>query len=363
MTMMISYFSYNEVIIIQNKKRIIYELYFPAFCRDFQDLTNKIPYFVELGVTTLWLTPIFPSPTEHGYDIINYFDIKKEYGSFRDFDNFIEKAHENGLEVLLDLVLCHTSSEHLMFKESIQGKNDCYFWSNHKVDDTWKICNDTGRYYQAKWYYTMPQLNNQSAQVRTLIKVLIKFWLIEHKVDGFRLDAIKYASGDPIEFWKWFCDEVYKIKPNAYLVGECWEDFEISNKYAKETGMKTFNFEQAGWIKNKILHNSRYEVRNDINNAVIFLDNHDMTRISVDCNFNVDKLKNLLKLMFTFRDNDICIYYGTEIGMGVPNGYVHCGGHGDYHSRTKMNWHEVERQRKDPNSIFNYVKKLIHEYK
>ena len=348
---------------MQNKKRIIYEIYFPAFCRDFQDLANKIPYFVELGVTTLWLTPIFPSPTEHGYDIINHFDIKKEYGSFRDFDNFIEKAHENGLEVLLDLVLCHTSSEHLMFKESIQGKNDCYFWSNHKVDDTWKICNENKQYYLAKWYYTMPQLNNQSAQVRTLIKVLIKFWLVEHKVDGFRLDAIKYASGDPIAFWKWFCEEVYKIKPNAYLVGECWETFEISNKYAKDTGMKTFNFEQAGWIKNAVLHDGRFEVKNDINNAVIFLDNHDMTRIAVDCNFDTFKIKKLLELMFTFKNNDICIYYGTEIGMGVPNGHVHRGGYGDFHSRTKMNWHEVERQRRDPNSIFNYIKKLIHEYK
>lgn len=116
-------------------------------------------------------------------------------------------------------------------------------------------------------------------------------------------------------------------------------------------------------MKNKILHNSRYEVRNDINNAVIFLDNHDMTRISVDCNFNVDKIKNLLKLMFTFNHNDICIYYGTEIGMGISNGYVRCGGHGDFHSRTKMNWYEVERQRRDPNSIFNYIKKLIYEYK
>ena len=62
---------------MQNKKRIIYELYFPAFCRDFQDLANKIPYFVELGVTTLWLTPIFPSPTDHGYDTTDYFSIKK----------------------------------------------------------------------------------------------------------------------------------------------------------------------------------------------------------------------------------------------------------------------------------------------
>ena len=179
-----------------HKKRVIYEIYFPAFCKDFQDLTAKIPYFVELGVTTLWLTPIFPSPTEHGYDITDYFNIKKEYGNLTDFDTFVKKAHENGLEVLLDLVLCHTSSEHPLFKESIKDKNDCYFWSNHMVDDTWKICNNNGKYYQAKWYYTMPQLNNQSERVRVLVRKIIQFWLIEHNVDGFRLDAIKYASGD-----------------------------------------------------------------------------------------------------------------------------------------------------------------------
>ena len=225
------------------KRRIIYEIYTPAFCTGFKDLTNKIPYFIELGVTSLWLTPIFPSPTEHGYDVINYFNIKEEYGTLEDFDRFVEVAHENGLEILLDLVLCHTSTEHELFKESVKGNNDCYFWSDKKLDDTWKICNDNGRYYQAKWYYTMPQLNNQSEHVRDMIKDIVKFWLIEHNIDGFRLDAIKYASGNPIEFWKWFCDEVYKIKPNAYLVGEVWDTFEVSNKYAKETGMKTFNFE------------------------------------------------------------------------------------------------------------------------
>lgn len=349
---------------MQNKKRrVIYEIYFPAFCKDLQDLTNKTSYFKELGVTTLWLTPIFPSPTEHGYDTTDYFNIKKEYGTLEDFDNFVKKAHENGLEILLDLVLCHTSSEHKLFKDSIQGKNDCYFWSDKKLDDTWKICNDNGQYYQAKWYFTMPQLNNQSETVRDMIKDIIKFWLIEHNVDGFRLDAIKYASGDSLAYWKWFCDEVCKIKSNSYLIGECWTEFEISNKYAKETGMKTFNFEQAGWMKNKVLHNGEFKVVNDVDNAVIFLDNHDMTRISVDCNFDTNKIKKLLDLMFMFKNNDICIYYGDEIAMGVPNGYVKCGGHGDFYSRTKMDWHEVEKQRKDENSAFNYMKKLIKEYK
>ena len=345
------------------KRRIIYEIYTPAFCTDFKDLTNKIPYFIELGVTTLWLTPIFPSPTEHGYDVINYFNIKEEYGTLEDFDRFVEVAHENGLEILLDLVLCHTSTEHELFKESIQGKNDCYFWSDKKLDHTWKICNDNGRYYQAKWYYTMPQLNNQSETVRDLIKEVAKFWLIEHNVDGFRLDAIKYASGNPIEFWKWFCDEVYKIKPNAYLVGECWDTFEISNKYAKETGMKTFNFEESGWIKHSLNIGSPLIIENDPKYDVLFLDNHDMSRISNSVGHDMNKLFKAVDMLFSL-DGDVCIYYGDEIGMGLNQDcHVEQGGHGDWKVRKSMEWDKVEQQRKDKNSLFNYYKKKIKYYK
>ena len=345
------------------KKRIIYEIYTPAFCTGFKDLTNKIPYFIELGVTTLWLTPIFPSPTEHGYDVINYFNIKEEYGTLEDFDRFVEVAHENGLEILLDLVLCHTSTEHELFKESIQGKNDCYFWSDKKLDDTWKICHDNGRYYQAKWYYTMPQLNNQSETVRDMIKDIIKFWLIDHNVDGFRLDAIEYASGNPIEFWKWFCDEVYKIKPNAYLVGECWDTFEISNKYAKETGMKTFNFEESGWIKHSSNIGSPLIIENDPKYDVLFLDNHDMSRISNSVGHDVNKLFKAVDMLFSL-DGDVCIYYGDEIGMGLNQDcHVEQGGYGDWKVRKSMEWDLVEHQRKDQNSLFNYYKKKIKYYK
>lgn len=349
---------------MQNKKRrIIYEIYFPAFCKDLQDLTDKIPYFVELGVTTLWLTPIFPSPTEHGYDTTDYFNIKKEYGTLEDFDNFVKKAHKNGLEVLLDLVLCHTSSEHKMFKDSIQGKNDCYFWSDKKLDDTWKICNDNGRYYQAKWYFTMPQLNNQSEQVRDLIKDIIKFWLIDHDVDGFRLDAIKYASGNPLAYWKWFCDEVYKIKPDCYLVGECWDTYEISNKYAIEAGMKTFNFEESGWIKHSLNTGNPLVIKNDPKYDVNFLCNHDMSRISNSVGHDMNKLFKAVDMLFSL-DGDVCIYYGDEINMGLNQDcHVEQGGHGDWKVRRSMEWDKVKHERKDHNSLFNYYKKKIKEYK
>lgn len=125
---------------MNKKRRVIYEIYFPSFCRDFKDLTEKIPYFVELGVTTLWLTPIHPSDNEHGYSVDSYFKIREQYGTLEDFDNFIKKAHENGLEVLLDLVLCHTGYHHKLFQESIEGKNDCYFWNKEQINNQWKYC-------------------------------------------------------------------------------------------------------------------------------------------------------------------------------------------------------------------------------
>ena len=348
---------------MKNKKRVIYEIYFPAFCKNFKDLTDKIPYFVELGITTLWLTPIHPSQTEHGYAVDDYKNIRSNYGTLEDFDKFIEVAHKNNIEVLLDMVFCHTSNCHELFKESIEGENDCYFWSDKQEDSSWRYCDKNGKYYWAPWNFDMPQLNNQSAKVRDMIKDILEFWLVKHHVDGFRLDAIIFASGDKIEFWKWFMNTVYNIKPDAYVVGEAWDEFEVSDKYAKETGMKTFNFQEAGWIKNTIINNQPLVIDNTEERSVIFLDNHDQTRISVSFNHDTDKIKKSLELMFSFKNNDMCLYYGTEIGMGIYNGHVAPGGFGDFYSRTPMEWDKVEYQRKDKHSLFNYTKKLIREYK
>ena len=127
--------------------------------------------------------------------------------------------------------------------------------------------------------------------------------------------------------------------------------------------MKTFNFQEAGWIKNTIINKQPLVIDNNEERSVIFMDNHDQSRISVSFNHDFNKIKQALEIMFSFKNNDICIYYGTEIGMGVHNGHVAPGGFGDFYSRTPMEWYDVEIQRKDSNSLFNYTKKLIKEYK
>ena len=346
-----------------SKKRIIYEIYTPAFCCDLKDMTDKLDYVEELGATSIWFTPIFESPSEHGYNVSDYFKVKSQYGTLEDFDNLIAKAHNKGIEIFLDLVLCHTDYHNTLFRESIKGLNDCYFWSDTQIDKKWRYCYENNKYYYAPWDASMPALNGSSKRVRNMIVDIVRFWL-NRGVDGFRLDAVPYISYgcDPIEFWSWFSDMVHEIKHDAYLVAEAWDTYEVSSKYAKAIG-KAFNFEESGWIKHALNTGEPLVIKNDPKYDVNFLCNHDMTRISNSVGHDMKKLFKAADLLFSL-DGDVCIYYGDEIGMGM---YQDChvleGGHGDWKVRQPMEWVRVEYQRKDKNSLFNYYKKKIKEYK
>ena len=346
-----------------SKKRIIYEIYTPAFCCDLKDMTDKLDYVEELGATSIWFTPIFESPSEHGYNVSDYFKVKSQYGTLEDFDNLIAKAHSKGIEIFLDLVLCHTDYHNTLFRESIKGLNDCYFWSDTQIDKKWRYCYENNKYYYAPWDASMPALNGSSKRVRNMIVDIVRFWL-NRGVDGFRLDAVPYISYgcDPIEFWSWFSNMVHEIKHDAYLVAEAWDTYEVSSKYAKAIG-KAFNFEESGWIKHALNTGEPLVIKNDPKYDVNFLCNHDMTRISNSVGHDMKKLFKAADLLFSL-DGDVCIYYGDEIGMGM---YQDChvleGGHGDWKVRQPMEWVRVEYQRKDKNSLFNYYKKKIKEYK
>ena len=209
----------------------------------------------------------------------------------------------------------------------------------------------------------MPALNGSSQRVRNMIVNIVRFWL-NRGVDGFRLDAVPYISYgcDPIEFWSWFSNMVHEIKHDAYLVAEAWDTYEVSSKYAKAIG-KAFNFEESGWIKHTLNTGEPLVIKNDPEYDVNFLCNHDMTRISNSVGHDMKKLFKAADLLFSL-DGDVCIYYGDEIGMGMyQDCHVLKGGHGDWKVRQPMEWTKVEYQRKDKNSLFNYYKKKIKEYK
>ena len=198
------------------KDAIIYQIHVRTFfdsngdgIGDFQGLAQKLDYVQELGVTTIWLMPFFPSPLrDDGYDISDYRSVHPRYGTLEDFKTSLSIAHERGLRVIIELVANHTSDQHPWFQESRSSKDnpkrDWYVWSDtdNKYRGTRIIFLDTEMsnwawdpisksYYWHRFFSHQPDLNYDNPAVREEMWNIMKFWL-DMGVDGFRLDAVPY---------------------------------------------------------------------------------------------------------------------------------------------------------------------------
>jgi maltose alpha-D-glucosyltransferase/alpha-amylase len=199
------------------KDAVIYQLHVKGFfdsaddgIGDFPGLTSKLDYLRDLGVNTLWLLPFYPSPMrDDGYDIADYHGISAQYGTRKDFVNFVREAHRRGLRVITELVVNHTSDQHPWFqaaRRSAPGsaKRNFYVWSDSDktFPETRIIFTDyetsnwawdpvAGAYYWHRFFSHQPDLNHNNPQVvRAMVRVM-RFWL-DLGVDGLRLDAIPY---------------------------------------------------------------------------------------------------------------------------------------------------------------------------
>ncbi len=168
-----------------------------------------------LDVDAIWLSPIYPSPQhDFGYDISDYTDVAAEYGSLQDLDELIAACHNRGLRFLMDLVPCHTSTEHPWFVEARSSrtspKRDWYIWADPAPDGgapsnweaafggtTWEWDEATGQYYLHSFYPEQPDLNWRNPEVAEAMADAMRFWL-GRGVDGFRVDAIFAAIKDDL---------------------------------------------------------------------------------------------------------------------------------------------------------------------
>jgi maltose alpha-D-glucosyltransferase/alpha-amylase len=199
------------------KDAIIYELHVRAFADsnadgigDFQGLISKLDYLQELGVTCLWLLPFFPSPLrDDGYDIANYVDVNPSYGTIDDFRQFLAEAHARNMQVMIELVINHTSDQHPWFQRARHAPKDSpdrnmYVWSDtdKKFEGVRIIFTDTEKsnwtwdevaqqYYWHRFFSHQPDLNFDNPRVMEEILKAMRFWL-DMGVDGLRLDAIPY---------------------------------------------------------------------------------------------------------------------------------------------------------------------------
>ena len=241
------------------KEAIVYQLYPRSFkdsdgdgVGDIKGIISKLDYLKSLGITAVWINPIFSSPNDdNGYDISDYRGIMKEFGTMKDFDDLLKGLHQRNIKLVMDMVVNHSSDEHEWFKQSRSSRTspyrDYYHWWNAEKGkpnyryslfdvnhDAWKYDSLTNAYYLHYFSRKQPDLNWENPKLRQEVYNIMKFWA-DKGVDGFRLDAFQFASKD-ITFPK-FPEGYEKDFMPYYAMGPYLHDYlqemnrEIFSKY------------------------------------------------------------------------------------------------------------------------------------
>ncbi|MGV3288259.1 alpha,alpha-phosphotrehalase [Bacillus wiedmannii] len=195
-------------------KSVVYQIYPKSFnsyynkeTGDIKGVTEKLDYLKELGVDYIWLTPIYQSPqNDNGYDVSDYYSIDPSYGTMEEFEELLEEARARNIEIMLDIVVNHSSTEHKWFKEAKEDKNspyrNYYIWRDEKNNwqskfggSAWKYDEKTEQYFLHLFDETQADLNWENEKLREEVYDMMRFWL-DKGITGFRLDVINLISKD-----------------------------------------------------------------------------------------------------------------------------------------------------------------------
>jgi glycosidase len=353
------------------KEAVFYEIFVRSFLDsdgdgdgDFTGLTDRLDYLSStdpqstdsLGVGGIWLMPIFPSPSYHGYDVIDYYSVNPDFGTMEEFQRLLDQAHQLGIRVIIDLPLNHTSTEHPWFIDSQNPDSpyrDWYVWSDTDPgtigpwgQQVWHS-GSSGYYYGVFWG-GMPDLNYKNPEVVEEMEKVIRFWLEEVGVDGFRLDGARYVieegetladSETNLQYFQDLRAYVRDINPQALLLGEVWTSGFVTAGYIKQEALDlVFEFDLASAYISSAGAGRAESALNQLlfslklftdNRFAPFLTNHDMNRVVSQLGGDINKAKNAAAMLLTAPGVPF-VYYGEEIGMvGVKP---------DEDIRTPMQW-------------------------
>jgi len=364
---------------------------------DINGVTQKLDYIKDMGYNGIWLMPVMPSEMYHGRDVQSFCDIADELGDTDDFDSLIKTAHTKGIDVLIDLGLNTTSTEHPYFAGAVDfilengavgGEyGDCYSFST-EADG-----NISGSDYGYETSDGLPKINLDSELWRSEITNVMRYWLEERGVDGFRLtDTVKYYFDDDknIEFLTWFNSKAKEISPECYILGELFindnktvakyyasgiDSFQLFS-YADATGMLAHYLRiSSGEMLGKLMEDSQTVFEKNI--TTTFLSGNSLSnRPATYTSSGVASIKMLAGIQMVCSGS-ISTFYGDEIGMvskgGVNNdaskyigikwtdslsdeGYCDVATNGAENSYI---YASVQRQQNDPNSILNFYKGML----
>ncbi|CAM4384711.1 glycoside hydrolase family 13 protein [Paenibacillus typhae] len=350
---------------------VIYQIYPRSFqdsdgdgIGDLRGIINRLDYLGQLGITAIWLSPVYKSPNDdNGYDISDYKDIMSEFGTMKDMDELIEQARNRNIRIIMDLVVNHTSDEHPWFIEARKGKDnpyrDYYIWRdpvNGGVPNSlrstfsgsaWELDEASGQYFLHLFSRRQPDLNWENSKVRQEVWAMMNFWL-DKGVGGFRMDVIDLVGKIPDqeitgngpklhEYLQEMNRETFG-KHDVLTVGETWgatpEAAKLySNPDRNELSM-VFQFEHIGldqqeggekWDLKPLAVNELKQVlakwQTELGNEgwnSLFWNNHDLPRIvsrwGDDRQYRVQSAKMFAILLHLMKGTPY-IYQGEELGM------------------------------------------------
>lgn len=407
----------QELNIIDDNYRNYYEIFVYSFydsdgdgTGDLNGVVQKLDYIADMGFNGIWLMPIMPSPTYHKYDVTDYYNIDEAYGTLEDFKTLVDECHNRGIRLVIDLVMNHSSNQHMWFKEASSylsglGENeepdssvcpyvDYYHFSREQVNSDWYKINGTSWYYEGVFWSEMPDLNFSSEALKSEFEDIAKFW-IELGVDGFRMDAaMHFEEGDTnfnTETLNWLFTYCKSLNPDFYMVSEVWAgepaiasyyasmtpsmfNFDAGNAEGKIIGAAKGSTKAASFVQAMLKYQEDFSASNPDYIDAPFITNHDMGRVANALQSNEDDLKLACGLLMTMSGSPF-VYYGEEIGMksrgskdenkrlpmvwsdtdetGMTDGPK------DADSDVAMSFPGVEQQLDDSSSLLNYYKRAL----
>lgn len=324
------------------------------FGGDLQGVIDHLDYLQHLGVNAIYFTPVFASPSNHKYDIVDYLKVDPQFGDNELLKRLIAECHGRGMKVMLDAVFNHCSNEFPPFRDVAENGEQSRYKDWFHVDSfPLEVRDGIPTYATFGFHGNMPKFNTANPEVKAYLLGVAEYWIKEIGADGWRLDV---ANEVDHRFWREFRQLVKAANPEAFIVGEVWSDSLTWLQGDQFDSVMNYPFSDAvldyfsGGVDSETFAQRigsllvRYPKQT---NEVVFnlLGSHDTVRLLNALGEDKRKMKLAVLFLFTFLGTP-CIYYGDEIGMS---------GGDDPDCRKCMVWEPEDQDRE----LFEFYRRLI----
>ncbi|MBK8127908.1 MAG: T9SS type A sorting domain-containing protein [bacterium] len=326
---------------------VVYEIFVRSYSAggDLDGVTADMQRIADLGVSAIWMMPIFEGPSDHGYEITDYYTIEQDYGTNEDLRELVEAAHAHGLKVVLDMVINHTGIGHPFMQDAQRYGRNSHYWD-------WYDRNGNGDYTFYYDWSSLPNINLDNPEASRYYIDMCKYWVEEFDIDGYRCDVAWGPMERSPQFWVDWRRELKKIKPEVFLLGEAGaSDFNIYNERFDLSYDWALHHEGSAGFANMFPGIPNFTNLTDLitnygfpwpeyKNPFRFIENHDESRyISIKTPAQTKLVSELLLSM----PGVPMIYAGQEIGESSQRGLINWGS--------------------DPNGMFQHYYRLLNARK